>query len=67
VSAFVSVKEYAAYRGVHPNTILAWIRRGKIPAEQPGGPRGRYAIPAEMLIPYRTDLPPLTLWPERKS
>lgn len=63
IPSFVSVKEYAEYRGVHRNTIIKWIRAGRIAAEQPAGKRGRYAIPAEMII-ARPDLPPASMWPK---
>lgn len=63
--AFISVKEFAAYRRVHPNTILRWIKAGRVPAEQPAGKYGCYAIPAEMIIAHSVVYPPVPDWPAR--
>jgi excisionase family DNA binding protein len=62
--AFITVKEYAAYRGVHPSTVIRWITDGRVPAEQPAGKKGRFAIPAEMIVSNST-YAPLPDWPER--
>jgi excisionase family DNA binding protein len=62
--AFISVQDYAKYRGVHRNTIMKWIRAGRVPAEQPAGKNGKWAIPREMIIENPT-YPPLADWPER--
>lgn len=62
-SAYISVKAYAHYRGIHPNTVIRWIKIGKVPAEQPGGRKGRYAIPAQMIDKH--NYPPVPGWPER--
>jgi len=61
--AFVTPKEYAEYRGVHLSTIMRWIKQGRVPAEQPAGKKGRYAIPAELL--EKIAYPPAPGWPER--
>jgi len=44
-SPFMTAKEYAAFWKVHPSTVMRWIRKGRIPAEQPNGPHGEYFIP----------------------
>jgi excisionase family DNA binding protein len=62
--AFISVPEYAAYRGVHRNTIMKWIREGRVPAEQPAGKKGRWAIPREMIV-ENPIYPPVADWSER--
>lgn len=49
-AAFITPKEYAEYRGVHPSTVIRWIKNGTLVAEQPGGKKGRFAIPAEVLV-----------------
>lgn len=49
-TAFLTPKEFAEFRGVHPSTVIRWIKAGTLPAEQPGGKKGRFAIPAEALI-----------------
>ncbi len=46
-SQFMSIKEYAAVRGVTSPTILAWIRDGILKAEQPRGRKGRWFIRRE--------------------
>jgi predicted site-specific integrase-resolvase len=61
--AFVSPKEYAAFRGVHWTTVIRWIKAQRLPAEQPAGKKGRYAIPVEMM--EKTMFPPSPEWPER--
>lgn len=33
----------------HPRTIVAWIRRGWLPAQKLPGPRGQYLIRADAL------------------
>lgn len=66
--AFISPKEYAAWRGVHVNTVIRWIKQGRVPAEQPAGKHGRFAIPAEMIVKdplFRPVYPPAPGWPER--
>jgi excisionase family DNA binding protein len=43
---FLSIKEFAAYLGVHPDTIRRSIRRGRINAIRVGGgKRTIYRIP----------------------
>jgi len=64
-SAFVTVKEYAEYRGVHPSTVIRWIKEGRVPAEQPAGRKGTYAIPVDMIIKDPPMYPPVKDWPER--
>ncbi len=44
---FMSPKEYAEYRGVHPNTVVRWIKSKKLHAEQPGGKGGHFFIPRD--------------------
>lgn len=43
----IGVREYARLHGVHPHTILNWIREGKIPyTVKFAGQQVRYLIPA---------------------
>jgi excisionase family DNA binding protein len=44
-SKYMSPKEAAEHFGVHVNTILNWIKAGKIQAIQPAGRYGRLMIP----------------------
>ncbi len=46
-SEFMSIKEYAAIRGVNARTIMLWIRDGILKAEQPRGRKGRWFIRRE--------------------
>lgn len=40
----LSTRQAAAEAGVHPRTIIAWIRRGWLAADKLPGKRGRYRI-----------------------
>ena len=62
---FITAKEYADYRGVHASTVIRWIKNGRVPAEQPAGKKGAYAIPAAMIIENKHEYPPAPGWPER--
>lgn len=46
---YMTPKQVAERFGVHVNTIDAWIRAGKLVAEQPFGPRGRRFIRKDSL------------------
>ena len=41
----MTIAQYAAYRGIHRQTVLKWIKAKKIPAEQVAGRKGKYSIP----------------------
>lgn len=42
---YLTLKEYAAFRGVTVGTIRRWIQGGKVTgSEQPYGPSGRWFI-----------------------
>lgn len=62
--AFITPKEYAEYRGVHPSTVIRWIKEGLLPAEQPAGKKGHYAIPVEMMVSNALRSP-IQGWPEK--
>ena len=54
LSGFLSPREYARRHGVHPHTVLNWIRAGKIPAiSRPCGEYIRYLIPENVKPPMR--------------
>jgi|HubBroStandDraft_5_1064220.scaffolds.fasta_scaffold660959_2 hypothetical protein len=42
---FCDVQEYSDVTGLSPATVRRYLRTGKIPFAQPGGPRGRILIP----------------------
>jgi excisionase family DNA binding protein len=41
---FLTVKELAAIKRVHPETVKRWCRQGLIPAERTAGQRGHWRI-----------------------
>lgn len=42
---YMSPKQAAAHFGVSVNTIMNWIKKGRLEALQPAGPYGRLLIP----------------------
>jgi hypothetical protein len=48
----LSVKEFSATRGLSASTIWRYIRDGKLPFSQPGGPGHRVTIPEDALLPH---------------
>ena len=51
----INTKQAAALAKVHPRTIVAWVKRGWLPAMKRPGSRGRYLIRAGDLqdVAYR--------------
>lgn len=43
---YLSVGEFARTFDMSAKTVSMWIRQGKVAAVQPGGPGGKYRIPA---------------------
>jgi len=46
----LSTRRAAEIAGKHQRTIVAWIRKGLLPAEKFEGPRGPYLIKEEDLL-----------------
>lgn len=44
--SFVTTRDVAEALGVSVETVIGWIRDGKLDARQPAGPSGHYRIPA---------------------
>jgi excisionase family DNA binding protein len=44
-SKYMTPKQAAEHYGVHLNTVMKWIRDGKLESIQPAGPRGNILIP----------------------
>jgi len=52
----MSPKEYAEWRQVHVNTVMRWVRGGRLVFDQPGGVNGRIFIRGQVSIfPMRGD------------
>ena len=43
-SKFITVKEFAHFRGVSVETVRRWVRDGLVKADQKGGDHGRIFI-----------------------
>lgn len=41
---WLTVKEYAALKRVHPETVKVWIRKGLVVAERTAGDRGHWRV-----------------------
>lgn len=55
---WLSVRDAARMAGVHPNTVRAWLREGRVRAELAEGRNGpTYRIPVEELARQRQDSP----------
>lgn len=66
ITAFVTTREYAAIWGVHPSTVMRWIKKKRIPADQPNGEHGEYFIPRGAR-PIVDHYPPAAGWPKSTS
>jgi hypothetical protein len=47
---FLSPQEFSGLSGLSLATVHRYLKRGKLPFRQPGGPRGRILIPADALL-----------------
>lgn len=48
-SPVVTQKQAAEYLGVHTNTVIRWIKAGKIQMSQPMGRKGRVLVSLESI------------------
>lgn len=63
---FITTQEYAVAWRVHPSTVMRWIRKGRIPFEQPNGKHGEYFIPKDAR-PIKDKFPPAAGWPKKEE
>jgi excisionase family DNA binding protein len=46
---WITVTELSTRVGVSVSTLRRWVRGGRLPAIQPGGPRGKLLFPADVV------------------
>lgn len=49
LDGLLTTRQAAEKAGKHPRTIVAWIRRGQLPAKKLPGNRGQYLISPDAL------------------